>query len=139
VAYQSNESGRHEIYVRPFVPPSQDGSAATATAAASQASTGPWQVSTDGGILPVWRRDGKELYFVNPAGAMMAAPISVTRTGIEPAAPVMLFSTRIYGGGEDSTGGRQYDVAPDGRFLVNSVVHAALSPITLIQNWDAHP
>ncbi len=139
VAYQSNESGRHEIYVRPFVPPSQDGSAATATAAASQASTGPWQVSTDGGILPVWRRDGKELYFVNPAGAMMAAPISVTRTGIEPAAPVMLFSTRIYGGGEDSTGGRQYDVAPDGRFLINSVVHAALSPITLIQNWDAHP
>jgi hypothetical protein len=101
-----------------------------------QAATGPWQVSTAGGILPAWRPDGTELYFLDPSGALMAAPIAVTGTGIELGAPVTLFPTRIYGGGEDSTGGRQYDVAPDGRFLINTVVNAAASPITLIQNWN---
>jgi Tol biopolymer transport system component len=62
VAYQSDESGRGEIYVRPFPP------GATSTAARGQ-----WQVSTEGGINPVWRPDGKEVYYLNPAGAMMAA------------------------------------------------------------------
>jgi len=132
VAYQSNESGRHEIYVRPFLPPLRDGSSQKT----ARAGAGPWQVSTEGGIVPVWRPDGKELYFINPSGALMAAPISVVGTGIEPGAPVLLFSTRIYGGGEDSTGGRQYDVGPDGRFLINTVVGADTAPITLIQNWN---
>ncbi len=63
VAYQSNESGRMEIYVRPFVPPSPPASAdkpgATVTPAPSAA--GQWQVSTAGGIIPAWRPDGKEL------------------------------------------------------------------------------
>ena len=51
VAYHSNESGRPEIYVRPFVSPG-----ATGTAAGGQ-----WQVSTAGGILPLWRSDGKRV------------------------------------------------------------------------------
>ena len=93
VAYQSNESGRQEIYVRPFVPP---GAAGTAAGAAG----GQWQVSTAGGIHPVWRPDGKELYYLNPAGAMMAAPITVTGATLEPGAPVVLFPTRIFGGGD---------------------------------------
>ncbi len=67
---------------------------------------------------------------------MMAAPIAVTGAGVEPGAPVVLFPTHIYGRGGDSTGGRQYDVAPDGRFLINTVADAAMVPITLIQNWD---
>ena len=94
VAYQSNESGRSEIYVRPFVPP---GAAGTGAGAAG----GQWQVSTAGGIHPVWRPDGKELYYLNPAGAMMAAPITVTGSTLEPGAPVVLFPTRIVGGGVD--------------------------------------
>ena len=98
VAYMSNESGRTEIYVRPFVPP---GAAGTAAAAAG----GQWQVSTAGGIHPVWRPDGKELYYLNPAGAMMAAPITVTGATLEPGAPVVLFPTRIVGGGADAAQG----------------------------------
>jgi Tol biopolymer transport system component len=70
VAYQSDESGRNDIYVRPFVTPAATG---TPTGAAG----GQRQVSTAGGIMPVWRPDGKELYYLNPAGAMMAAPITL--------------------------------------------------------------
>jgi Tol biopolymer transport system component len=126
VAYHSNESGRPEIFVRPFVPPG----------AAGPATGGQWQVSTAGGVFPVWRRDGKELYYLNPAGAMMAAPITVTGATLDPGAPVVLFPTRIYGGAADSPIGRQYDVAPDGRFLINTELESAAAPITLLQNWQ---
>ena len=105
VAYMSNESGRVEIYVRPFVPP---GAAGTAAGAAG----GQWQVSTAGGIHPVWRPDGRELYYLNPAGAMMAAPITVIGATLEPGAPVVLFPTRISGGGVDGQQGRQYRRRP---------------------------
>ena len=46
-----------------------------------------------------------------------------------------LFPTRIYGGGVDNAQGRQYDVTRDGRFLINTVLDDASSPITLMQNW----
>ena len=95
-------------------------------------------MSTAGGISPAWRPDGKELYYLNPAGAMMAAPITVTGATLAPGAPVRLFPTRILGGGVDVGQFRQYDVAPDGRFLINTVLDsAAIPPITLLQNW--HP
>jgi Tol biopolymer transport system component len=124
VAYESNESGRAEVYVRPFVPPGS-----------TPAAAGQWQVSTAGGISPAWRPDGKELFYLNPAGAMMAAPITVTGATPEPGAPVVLFPTRIYGGGVDMQQGRQYDVARDGRFLINSELESAAAPITLLMNW----
>jgi hypothetical protein len=115
--------------VRPFAPP---GAAGTGAAAA----TGQWQVSTAGGIHPVWRPDGKELYYVDPAGAMMAAPISVAGATLEPGAPVVLFPTHIVGGGMDAQLGPQYDVAADGRLLINTELVSANAPITLIQNWN---
>jgi serine/threonine protein kinase/Tol biopolymer transport system component len=123
VAYQSDESGRPEIYVRPFVP---SGAAGT---------SGQWPVSTVGGVFPVWRPDGKELYYLNPAGAMMAAPIAVSGSRLQPGVPVLLFPTRILGGGVDALQGRQYDVAPDGRFLINTELDTA-GPITLLMNWN---
>jgi serine/threonine protein kinase/Tol biopolymer transport system component len=125
VAYQSDESGRPEIYVRPFVPPGAGGTAAG----------GQWPVSTEGGITPAWRPDGKEVYYLDPAGAMMAAPIVVSGNTLQPGAPVRLFPTRIFGGGVDLLQGRQYDVAPDGRFLINTDLSAA-GPITLLMNWN---
>ncbi len=127
VAYQSNESGRDEIYVRPFGPPG----------AARGPAGGQVQVSTAGGVFPAWRPDGKELYYLNPAGEMMAAPVTVSGHTLEPGAPVRLFPTRIYGGGVDTQQSRQYDVASDGRFLINTVLDpTAITPITLIQNWN---
>lgn len=94
-----------------------------------------WQVSTAGGMFARWRPDGKELYYIGPDGQMMAAPITVTGTTLEPGTPTALFQTRIYGGGTDNNVGRQYDVTRDGRFLINTVLDDAAAPITLIQNW----
>ena len=60
VAYVSNESGQHEVYVRPFPGPS------------------PRQlVSTAGGITPRWRKDGNALYYIAPDTSLMAAPILI--------------------------------------------------------------
>ena len=123
VAYTSNESGRYEIYVRPFAGPTASGEAANAAAA-------QWQLSTSGGIYPRWRPDGKELYYLGPRGEMMAVPIAATGPTLNPGAPVVLFTTRMVGGVE-----RQYDVTRDGRFLINTVLGDASAPITLLQNW----
>jgi eukaryotic-like serine/threonine-protein kinase len=129
VAYQSNESGQSEIYLRRFVVP---GDAADSTVAQA----GQWQASTAGGISPTWRADGKELFYIDPAAMMMAAQITETGSTIVPGTPVTLFQTNVVGGGEDTTQGRQYDVAPDGRFMVNRVLDSAAAPITLILNWN---
>ena len=129
VAYQSNESGQMEIYVRPFVAPTSGSTGAPSAGA-------QWQVSTAGGISAVWRHDGEELYYLDPSGALMAAPISVVGNTIDPGTPVKLFATRISGGGQDAQQGRQYDVARDGRFLINTLQNSAeIGPITLVQNW----
>jgi len=118
VAYHSNESGTHEVYVRPFPGPG-----------------GQWQVSTSGGIHPRWRRDSKELYYIAPDATLMAVPISVKGTALEPGTPVPLFQSRVYGGFTTRLRA-QYDVAPDGRFLINVAVEdTASSPITLLLNW----
>ena len=129
VAYESNESGRNEIYIRPFVPPTPTGKAPVPAEVR-------WQVSTAGGIYPRWRPDGNELYYLNPAGAMMAAPITVVGTTPSIGVPVVLFPTRIFGGGEDAAQGRQYDVDLNGRFMINTVLVSAAAPITLLQNWN---
>jgi hypothetical protein len=90
---------------------------------------------TAGGMFALWRADSKELYYIDPDGRLMAAAITVTGATLEPGTPVALFQTRIYGGGTDNAVGRQYDVTRDGRFLINTVLESAASPITLIQNW----
>jgi Tol biopolymer transport system component len=121
VAYQSNESGRLEIYVRPFPGPG-----------------GQWQISTAGGIQPRWSRDGKALYYIDPDGKLMAATVAVKGAALEPGVPAVLFQTRIWGGGTNAGNKQQYDVASDGRFLINITAEDDItSPITLLQNW--HP
>jgi hypothetical protein len=78
-----------------------------------------WQVSTAGGTA-AWRRDGKELYYIAPDGKLMAAPIAVNGTTLEPSAPVALFQTRIWGGGTETYFREQYDVAPMAAFRSTS-------------------
>jgi serine/threonine protein kinase len=124
VAYQSNESGRHEIYVRPFPGPG-----------------GQMLVSTAGGISPRWSPDGKELYYIAPDATLMAAPMIVKGATIEPGTPAPLFRSRIWGGGTDLYQREQYDVARrDGRFLINVTTDDTVTaPITLLQNWKPKP
>ena len=119
VAYQSNETGRYEIYVRPF-----------------PASGGAVPVSTAGGVYPRWSRDGKELYFIAPDAKMMASPIRAAAATIEAGVPAMLFQTQRVGGGMNVIGrGPQYDVTSDGRFLINVDAESSALPITLLMNW----
>ncbi|HVG84743.1 MAG TPA: hypothetical protein VM820_09500 [Vicinamibacterales bacterium] len=111
------------------------------TSGAARACRRPWRVEAERlptlapGVFSAWRPDGKELYYLNPAGAMMAASITVTGTTLAPGAPAVLFPTRVAGGGVDRQQGRQYDVGPDGRFLINILVDSAVAPITLLMNW----
>jgi eukaryotic-like serine/threonine-protein kinase len=119
VAYQSNASGRYEIYVRPF-----------------RGSGAQWQISTGGGISPRWSRDGHELYYLAPDSRLMAVSIRPSATSFEFGSPVSLFQARMLGGGSEAAQGWQYDVAADGRFLMNVPAQdATASPITVILNW----
>jgi hypothetical protein len=119
VAYESLEDGRAQIYIRPFRGPG-----------------GPWQISRAGGAGPRWRDDGKELYWIAPDARLMAAPVAVNGTSIEYGAPVALFQTRIYLGGTDQPERGQYNVAPDGRFLISTVTSdEPVRPITVVQHW----
>jgi Tol biopolymer transport system component len=117
VAYASNESGRLEVYVVSFPKP-----------------TGKWQVSSTGGSLPRWRRDGKELYFITPDNRLMAADVNADEAQVDVGTVRALFDVRPSAAG----GSRYYDVSSDGqRFLVASRPRgAALPPITLVTNWQ---
>jgi Tol biopolymer transport system component len=121
IAYQSNESGRFEIYVQPF--PAQSGKV---------------QVSTGGGTQVRWRRDGKEIFYIGLDQRLMAVPIRIdaSHQSVEPSAPVPLFVTHIGGALQQGAPMQQYDVSADGKqFLMNTVTEQAALPITVIVNW----
>ena len=123
IVYESNESGRFEIYLRSF--PTGDSK---------------WTISTGGGTQPRWRRDSREIYYVAQDARMMAVSLTVSTDGktVERSAPVALFPTRLASGAGFAPGEQQYAVAPDGRFLLNTVVdEASASPITVVLNWTA--
>jgi eukaryotic-like serine/threonine-protein kinase len=121
IAYQSDQSGRPEIYLQPF-----PGRGARIL------------ISTAGGTQVRWPRDGKELFYIALDGRLMAVPIRTLADGSAPKAgtPVPLFATRIFGGlpGQDHYR-HEYMVSRDGqRFLMNSVVREDRAPIIAILN-----
>jgi Tol biopolymer transport system component len=115
-AYESDESGRFEIYVSSFPEPGRK-----------------WQVSAEGGSQPRWRADGRELYFLTPTAKMMVADVDPTGSGFQVGEVTELFDApRMPLSGSD------YDVSADGqRFLMNTVGDSAFEPITLVVNWTA--
>jgi dipeptidyl aminopeptidase/acylaminoacyl peptidase len=120
IAYQSNESGRMEIWVQSFPGPG-----------------GKLQVSTNGGAQVRWRPDGKELFYIALDGQLMSVPIRFTNSQtVEAEAPVALFATHI-GGAVQASRPQAYVVSPDGKqFLMETIVtEAGNSPITVILNW----
>jgi len=122
IVFESNESGRTEIYVQPFPGPG-----------------GKVQISSNGGAMGRWRSDGKEMYYVDLDNQLMAVPIRLQRGAIEAGTPMPLFRTRI-GGALQANSGPQYEVVPGGqRFLMNTVVDEIAAPITMILNWRAAP
>jgi eukaryotic-like serine/threonine-protein kinase len=82
---------------------------------------GPWRISTDGGVHPRWSPDGRELYYLNQESTtLMVAAITTDGTSISAATPRVLIKTRARG--THYPGGAPYDVARDGRLLVNELV-----------------
>jgi hypothetical protein len=120
IAYSSDESGRPDVYVRGFAPDRNPAAA-----------VGQWTISVNGGDKPRWSRDGKELFYIATDGKMMAVPIKGGPT-FEPGVPIPLFNTRV-------TGFMPFDVAPDGRFLINTMPADATSrsSIAVVVNWFA--
>ena len=118
IAYTSNESGAHEVYVRRY--PERDAK---------------WRVSTGGGAQPRWRGDGAELFYLAPDGALMAADVKRNGVGLETGRPEMLFNTGIRGMFVDRR--NHYVVTKDGqRFLVNQMGEDdTTAPITVFTNW----
>ncbi len=121
IAYASNESGRYEVYVQSF-----------------PAGNGKWQVSTNGGVQPRWRRDGKELFYLGLERKLRAVPVRGVST-IEFGVGVPLFEARTELGTTVNSGWmQQYDVTPDGqRFLLNLEPDSSASHITAVLNWAA--
>ncbi len=117
IAYVSTESGKREVYVRPFPDPS-----------------GKWRISSAGGSYPRWRRDGKELFYVAPDKTLMAVEIT-SGSGFAAGVPKPLFRTQM----KWLDIGFQYDVSPDGkRFLINTLAEEEKAEaITVVQNWTA--
>ncbi len=116
IAYVSSESGANEIYVVPYPGPGAKR-----------------QVTTTGGVSPMWRRDGRELYYQTDAGLMV---IDVTPQ-FQFSAPRLLFAGNFYIDGTED-GPRAYDAAADGkRFLMIQLSPAVAPPPTLdvLVNW----
>jgi len=104
LAYESNESGRLEVYVRPFPP-----------------GGGRWQVSDGGGAYPRWARSGRELFYRTDTG-IMSAPVEAVGDTLRVGKPSVVFQGAFRGGttglGVGGYSFADYDVAPDGRRFV---------------------
>jgi Tol biopolymer transport system component len=118
LAYSSNEGGQRNVYVLPF-----------------PGTGGKKQISADGGNQPVWRADGKELFYLGIDGTLMAVPID-SFGQFANGAPQAIFRTAvpIF---NDSRG--QYAVTKDGkRFLTTATPQRpGVTPLTVIVNWTA--
>ena len=121
IAYESNETGDDEIYVRPF----------------PDADDGKWQVSAGGGLNPRWARSGGEIFYVNGDGAMSVAEVSTTG-GFRVGQRSSLFSldgTGLYYGSNYAA----WDVAPDGqRFLMVQFAdlgESSINQLIVVENF----
>jgi serine/threonine-protein kinase len=128
LAYESNETGPPEIYVRPF--PTGDSK---------------WQISTGGGLaglFPRWRGDGRELFYMDNAsgGKLMAVDVRSSGSAFEAGTPRALFDSGYVNLGNHPGYYHTYDVSPDGqRFLIprpaTSTTEVVSPPIAVVLNW----
>ena len=119
LAYESEETGQSEIYMRPF----------------PDIETGKWQISRGGGTKPLWRRDGQELFFLAPRGRMMAVPVELGES-FSFGRTTELFRGEYF----EESRGRTYDITPDGeRFIMVKYGRATSDSehgeIVTVLNW----
>jgi hypothetical protein len=113
VAYESDETGRYEIYISAFPEP-----------------RAKFPISTGGGQYPEWGAGGRELFYVAPDNRLMVADLKFTADAVQPSAPGALFTLPII-----ENGLSPYDTIDGQRFLVRAVPQQAAPPLTVIVNW----
>jgi Tol biopolymer transport system component len=114
LVYASDETGRFEVFVRAYPGPDAK-----------------WQVSTEGGAEPTWSVNGKEIYY-RSGNRMMAVPVT-TRPSFDRGRPIALFEGAFVQG---AAGLPEYDVAPDGRFLMmRPVAGSEARQLHVVLNW----
>jgi protease II len=118
--YQSNESGRYEIYVREL----GDGH-------------GKWQVSSDGGFRPDWRADGKEIFYWDAASRLIAVPVDTEAGRLTFGVPERLFERTV--ARSTSTHRLFYDVSADGQRFYMTVPASDdnQTEFVVVLNWNA--
>ena len=121
IAYDYDDTGRREIYVREFEP-------------GKPASSTLWQVSDAGGQMPRWRGDGKEIFYLSLDGKMMAARVSTEGGVFQASTPQVLFNASPP---QLRTTNFEYDVSADGqRFLmIEPLEKPEYQSLTLVSNW----
>jgi hypothetical protein len=116
VAYESDETGRWEVYIQAFPEP-----------------RGATRISTSGGQYPQWSAGARELFYVSLDNKLMAVSLKMEADTVEPSTPRELFPLPPV-----DTGWSPYDATPDGqRFLVRTTPGQAAQPLTVIVNWPA--
>jgi eukaryotic-like serine/threonine-protein kinase len=121
VAYASNESGKWEIYVTSF-----------------PEVHGKWQVSNAGGTQPRWRGDGKELFYLSPDDKLMSVSVK-TGANFDAGMPTALFQASPREFAAATSEQFFYDVTRDGqKFLINTQLKSARTPVSVILNWSAN-
>ncbi|HXG72334.1 MAG TPA: protein kinase [Gemmatimonadaceae bacterium] len=116
LAYSSDQTGRREVYVT------------------SLSDSSRWQVSTQGGAMPSWRRDGRELYFIGPQNRLMVVNVEAGATFRHSTARELFRAIFNWAGTEDFA--RPYAPMPDGqRFALNVLNERNAQLLTLVTNW----
>jgi Tol biopolymer transport system component len=131
ITYTSNESGRYEIYVRPFL--------ASGPSGAPSLGDGKWQVSRDGGAAPKWTADGKQIIFSSTyteslATFRVAVDVKVNGSSLEAGAPQRLLRT------PQIPSDFSWDVTGDGKRFLLAVPQGQPTgpvPITVMLNWQS--
>jgi serine/threonine-protein kinase len=131
IAYESDESGREEVYVRPF--PNVD--------------SGRWPISSGGGTRPAWARSGRELFYLvgqTPTPVALVRVAIDTSRGFSASAPEEVFEGQYYVDPRASARGRTYDVSADGlRFVMIKDIDPqrkpSPQPLIVVTNWVAQP
>ena len=114
-AYMSSESGKYDVYVQTFPP------------------SGPkWSISSGGGAFPIWRNDGREMFYFALDGTLMSVDVKTDGT-FESGTPKQLFKTSV-----QPTSGMPYAVNADGtRFLLSAPAEQTSTPLIVVLNWTA--
>jgi Tol biopolymer transport system component len=123
VAFTSNESGRNEVIVQPF----------------PDASRGRWQISSEGGSAPRWRRDGRELFYIDLKGRIIGLSVTTTGPTFSIQRTSLTMQTPLPVPLQTAGSSAPYDVAPDGqRFLLTlPIAGVSATPISVRVNWSA--